>query len=177
MPAKKSTSTSQINNLKEFLVHELQDLMSVENQILQSLPYLIKQASSSKLVQALKDHLNETKKQVTRLEKIFTLIGEKKKEQHSLGIEGILKEAVELLKEKMNDSIKDAAIISVAQKVEHYEISCYGTARAHAKELAFKEVVELLTETLEEEINADKSLTKLAEGSMLFGGINTLANE
>jgi ferritin-like metal-binding protein YciE len=119
--------------------------------------------------------MNETKGHIDRLERIFDIMDEKATATHCSGIEGILKEGEELLSEHAKGLVKDAAIIAETQKVEHYEIGCYGTARAHAKELDMTEIAEILKETLDEEINADKMLSKLAQGSMFSGGLNTQA--
>jgi len=166
-----------IKSLLQFLNHEIKDLYNAEHQILETLPKLIKAATNKDLKQALKDHLKETKHQVKRLETVFELLGKKPKQQHCSGIEGILKEGDEMVEEPADSTLRDAAIIAAAQKVEHYEITSYGTARAHAKELDLAEIAALLKETLDEEAAADKKLTKIAEGSFFAAGVNRQALE
>jgi ferritin-like metal-binding protein YciE len=168
-----------IDTLNDLLKHELKDLFSAETQIIEALPAMIEAASAKELKKALQQHLAVTREQKKRLEKIQDLLGEEKLapekrgffanlfksdegEQHCKAMEGLLKEGDALLKEDMTAEVMDAAIIAAAQKVEHYEISSYGTARAFALQLKLNQVAGLLEQTLNEEYEADDSLTALA---------------
>lgn len=160
-------------SLGKLFEEELEDMLSSENQIIESLPKLINLASFPELKEALSNHLKETKHQVTRLEKIFSLLHMKAKEKHCEGMEGILREAEEMLDGQNKSATLDAAIISCAQKVEHYEMASYGTLRSFAQYLGFDdEIVDLIQETLDEEGAADKKLTKIAEGTLFSSGVN-----
>jgi ferritin-like metal-binding protein YciE len=167
-----------IDTLEELLKHELRDLYSAETQIIEALPEMIDVVMDSDLKQALQDHLNVTKKQKDRLNKIQELLGEEKTkerkgffanlfqsnegEQHCKAMEGLVKEGNALMEENMDAEVMDAAIIAAAQKIEHYEIASYGTARAYALQLQLRDVAKLLEQTLKEEYQANDSLTKLA---------------
>jgi ferritin-like metal-binding protein YciE len=165
-------------SLRELFVEELADMYSSEHQIIESLPKLIQLASFPDLKEALTKHLKETKDQVTRIEKIFSFIGLPPKEKTCEAMEGLLKEAEELVQDKTKCATLDAAIISAAQKVEHYEMASYGTLRSFAKYLNLEsDVIDLLQESLDEEGAADKKLTKIAEGSFFSSGVNKEAAE
>jgi ferritin-like metal-binding protein YciE len=165
-------------NFHQLFVDELQDMYSAENQIIAALPHMIKSAFHSDLKEALSHHLKETKHQITRLEKVFSLLELPCESKHCKGMEGILKEGKELVGHKAPSSIVDAAIISAAQKVEHYEIASYGTLCSFAKHLHLpSEVTSLLNENLDEEGSANKKLTKLADGTFFSSGINKEAVE
>jgi ferritin-like metal-binding protein YciE len=168
-----------IESLEELLKHELKDLFSAETQIIDALPKMIEAASSKDLKTALQDHLEVTKTQRDRLNDIQDLLGEQKiksskkgffanlfnsneGEEHCKAMEGLIKEGNALLGEDMSEEVMDAAIIAAAQKIEHYEISSYGTARAYALQLQLNDVAKLLETTLNEEYDADDSLTTLA---------------
>lgn len=164
-------------NLKGLLIEELHDILSSEQQIVKALPEMVKASESPDLKKAFTDHLQETKGQVQRLEKIFKLLKIQKKEKFCKGTNGLIQECKEVVKDFKNKSAtRDAALIAKAQRLEHYEISAYGTARTFASELDLNAVADLLQATLDEEGNADKKLTKLAEGGMFKKGINLLAN-
>jgi ferritin-like metal-binding protein YciE len=150
------------NSLQELYVEQLQDLYSAEQQIIKSLPKMIEAAQSEELRDALKEHLEVTRKQAERIETICEELGEEPENEKCKGMEGVLKEGSDLLKE-VSDEVKDAAIIAAAQRVEHYEMAGYGTARTYANLLGFDEAAGLLEETLEEEKEADETLTGLAE--------------
>lgn len=161
------------HDLFELFISELADMYSAEKQIVKALPKLIKSASLPELKEALTKHWNETENQVRRIEKIFTILNLKTKEKKCEGMEGLLSEADEMVGNKPKSSTLDAAIISCAQKVEHYEIASYGTLKSFAKTLGLKsEIIDLLDDTLDEETGADKKLTKIAEGSFFFSGVN-----
>lgn len=173
----KQNSLHTLDNLYEIFLNELHDLYSAENQIIEHMPKLILSASNQKLKEALQQHLQETKMQATRLKKIFQILNENSAKQSCKGMEGVLKEGQELLSKAPKGPTKDACIIAAAQKVEHYEICGYGTARAYAEQLKFDQVAHLLKETLEEEVEADKILSKIAEGSFFSTGVNKQALE
>jgi len=152
--------------LKKLLQDELEDLYDAEQQLVKALPKMAEASSSPELQRALKQHLTVTQNQVTRLEKVFEALGEKAKRKPCKGMAGIVSEGNEMLEEDLDESTMDAAIISAAQKVEHYEIASYGTVRTLAQTLGNNEVAELLEETLEEEKEADQLLTQIAESSI-----------
>jgi ferritin-like metal-binding protein YciE len=171
-------AVASIDSFHDLLINELRDLYSAEIQILEALPKLARASSNKELKQALKDHFNETRIHVERLEKIFRILNERgHREKFCEGMAGLIEEGAEILSHEMIPSLKDAAIIGAAQKVEHYEISAYGTAEAHCKLLDLDEVANLLRESLDEEAAADKKLTKIAEGSFFTTGVNTMALE
>ena len=150
--------------LKELFVDELKDIYWAEKHLAAALPKMIKGATSEDLKQTITTHLEETKNQITRLENVFESVGEKAAAKKCLAMEGLLKEATELLSDTdKGTEVRDVAIISAAQKVEHYEIASYGTLRTLAGTLGYSEAQELLDETLAEEKNADSLLTQVAE--------------
>jgi len=152
--------------LKKLLQDELEDLYDAEQQLVKALPKMAEASSSPELQRALKQHLTVTQNQVTRLEQVFEALGEKAKRKPCKGMAGIVAEGNEMLEEDLDESTLDAAIISAAQKVEHYEIASYGTVRTLAQTLGNNEAAELLEETLEEEKEADTLLTQIAESSI-----------
>ena len=154
-------------SVKDLLVDELHDILSSEEQIIAALPGMAKASNSAELKKAFESHLKETKGQVKRLEKIFKILKEARKEKFCKGTKGLIQEGKDVLKEMKKSPARDAALISKAQRIEHYEISAYGTARAFAQEIELKDVAALLQETLEEEENADKKLTSISEGGLL----------
>ena len=149
----------KIETLRDLLVEELQDLYSAETQITKALPKLAKVATDAKLKQAFEHHLEETKEQVKRLERIFEQLEESPKGKTCEGMKGLLKEGDERAGEGGEPEALDAGLISATQRVEHYEIAAYGSARTFAELLGEKEMVKLLDETLEEEKAADSKLT------------------
>jgi len=153
----------KLDSLKKLYVEELRDLYSAEKQIVKALPKMAKAASAPELRRAFEGHLQETEKQVERLETIFENLGATSRGKTCKGMEGLLEEGEELLKEKAEPEILDAALIAAAQRVEHYEMAGYGTVRTYARLLNETEAVGLLQETLDEEGETDKKLTQLAE--------------
>lgn len=151
------------NSLQELYVGELKDLYDAENQIIKALPKMIDAASSEELQNALSEHLEITRQQAKRLEQIFQNMGEKLKSEKCKGMEGLIKEGSDIISEDMDENVKDAAIISAAQRVEHYEMAGYGTVRTWANLLGEEEAEELLQQTLDEEKEADQKLNELAE--------------
>src|SRR5215218_105855 len=152
----------ETNPLEELLQDELKDLYSAENQIIKALPRMIKGSESPELKRAFERHLEETKKQVERLNQIGEELGFKLTGKKCKGMEGLIEEGKEML-EELNEENIDAGLIGAAQKVEHYEIAAYGTARTHAEMLGMRKVAKLLQQTLDEEGATDKKLTALAE--------------
>ena len=157
-------------NLREALVEEIKDIYNAEKQIVKALPKMVKGATSDELREAFESHLEETENQVTRLERVFELLDEKPRGKHCAGMAGILEEGSETLQEDAEDSVMDAMLIAGAQRVEHYEITAYGTAIAWAEALGLTEVAEVLGESLAEEKAADEKLSAIAES-----GINEAA--
>ena len=153
----------EINSLRELYVEQLRDLYDAEHQLIKALPKMAKEASSDELRQEIEEHLDQTRGQAERLEQIFEQLGERPKGKKCKGMQGLIEEGEETLDEDMEEDTNDAAIIAAAQRVEHYEISGYGTARTYANLLGEKEAAELLEETLEEEKETDQKLTELAE--------------
>lgn len=149
--------------LRELYVQELKDLYDAENQITKALPKMMKEASSDELRSALEEHLEVTTEQARRIEQIFENMGEKLKAEKCKGMQGVIAEGSDLLKEADDDDVRDAGIIASAQKVEHYEIASYGTVRTYAELLGEDEAVQLLQQTLDEEKEADQKLNALAE--------------
>ena len=153
----------KLNTLKQLYMEELRDLHSAENQLLKALPKMAKGASSEELKLAFKNHLDQTKVHVERLEEIFERLDETPKGKTCQAMKGLVEEGSEILGEDGEESVLDAGIIAAAQKVEHYEIASYGTVRTFAQLLGEDEAAELLQETLDEEGEADKLLTQLAQ--------------
>jgi ferritin-like metal-binding protein YciE len=151
------------NSLKELYVEELKDLFSAENQLTKALPKMAKAASSDELRQGFEEHLEQTQGHVQRLQQIFEQLGEKATGKKCLGMEGLIKEGAEVIGEDFGDAMMDAALISAAQRVEHYEIAGYGSVIAYAELLGESEQASLLKETLEEEKETDEKLTELAK--------------
>ncbi len=151
------------NPLEQVFFDGLRDVYNAENQILKALPKLAKTASSDELRQAFEKHLEQTRGQVDRLDQIFNMHQVKSRGKKCLGMEGIIEEGKEEMKEKLEPSAMDAVLIAAAQKVEHYEIATYGTLRTWAQELGFNQEANLLQQTLDEEGDTDKKLTRLAE--------------
>lgn len=152
-----------LNSLHALLVAELRDLYSAEKQILKALPKLIKAVTSEDLRAGLQDHLEETREQLARLEQIGSTLPAKLTGHTCEAMKGLVEEGAHLLEEESTPEVLDAAIIGACQRVEHYEIAGYGTARAFAQALGLKDVANTLQATLDEEGNANKALTKLSK--------------
>ena len=165
----------KLNTMDKLFEHELQDLLSAEQQLVEALPLMAEAANNTALKTAFKNHLKETKTHVTRLERAFKTLGKEPKAVTCKGMQGLIKEGEEIMKDASDPAIMDAGLIGAAQRVEHYEIAAYGTARAHAEALGHVELVDLLQTTLDEEGDANKLLTQLAEGRMAFAGVNEKA--
>jgi ferritin-like metal-binding protein YciE len=153
----------KIKTLHEVLVHELQDLYSAENQLTKALPKMAKAASHAELTEAFEDHLEQTKGHLERLQKALTQLEASTRGEKCKAMEGLIEEGKSTLELDATEEVRDALIIGIAQKVEHYEIAGYGTARTFARLLGEDKVASLLEDTLEEEAEADQKLTKIAE--------------
>jgi ferritin-like metal-binding protein YciE len=152
-----------LESLHDLYVDELKDLYNAENQLLKALPRMAKAANHPNLQAAFTEHLEVTRGQVERLERIFKELGEKPTGKKCKAMEGLIEEGKELLEEEAEPSVLDAALICAAQKVEHYEMAGYGCVRTFAGLLGYTDAAELLQETLNEEGEADHKLTELAE--------------
>lgn len=152
----------KLSTLEKLFEDQLKDLHSAEAQLLKALPRIAKRASSEKLSAAIEHHLEETQTQYERLQKIGEILGIRLSGKKCAAMEGLLEEGKEVLEADGEDAIIDAAIIASAQRVEHYEIGSYGTARTLAENLNYGDVAELLQETLDEEAAADEKLTSIA---------------
>src|SRR5919199_6774720 len=154
-----------MDSLQGLLEDEIKDLYSAENQIIRALPRISKAVQNEELRQALEQHLEVTRGQVQRLEQAAQQLGIKPRGKKCVGMEGLLAEGNELLAERRDadPDVLDAGIIGAAQKVEHYEIAAYGTARTHAQQLGNRQVAQLLQQTLDEESQANEQLTQIAE--------------
>ena len=152
----------KMKSLEDLLVHELKDLLSAEKQLVKALPKMAKGATNEELRTAFEEHLEQTKVHIERLEQVFEKLGKSARAEHCDAMEGLVEEGGKVLEEDMADDVRDAALIAAAQKVEHYEIASYGTARTFAQLLGHAEVANLLQETLDEEGETDHRLTDLA---------------
>jgi ferritin-like metal-binding protein YciE len=155
----------KLNSLHDLYISELQDLYDAEHRIIKALPKMVEAANSPDLRDALEQHLEETRLQAQRLEQIFSELDESPKGKKCKGLEGIIDEGEDVI-DDVDDAppaVGDAALIGAAQRVEHYEIAAYGTVRTFARQLGYEQQAELLNQTLQEEGNADKKLTSLAE--------------
>lgn len=148
--------------LKELYVDELKDIYNAENQLVKALPKMAKAATSPELRTGFEEHLEQTRGHVQRLEQIFKALGEKPTGKKCKGMEGLVEEGSEMMEEDFDDDVMDAALISAAQRVEHYEIAAYGTVRTYAELLGENNAVSLLEQTLEEEKETDQKLSDLA---------------
>ncbi len=159
----------KIKTMEDLLVHDLQDLLSAENQLVEALPKMAAAANSAALKKAFNDHLKQTKTHVTRLDSALKQMGKGPGREKCKGMAGLIEEGESAMEDVTDPETLDAALIGAAQRVEHYEIAGYGTARAHAETLGMKDMADLLQTTLDEEGEANKLLTQLAEGRMTAG--------
>ncbi len=160
----------KIQTLHDLLISELRDLYSAETQLVKALPRMVRAAASEELRTAFEEHLEQTRGHVERLEEIFASLDAKAKGKKCHAMEGLIEEAQEYIKSKPAEEVIDAGLIACAQKVEHYEIAGYGTVCSWAEQLGQNNVLGLLQQTLEEEKETDKRLTRLAES-----GLNQMA--
>jgi ferritin-like metal-binding protein YciE len=156
----------KLDSLDDLFVHELKDLLSAEKQLVKALPNMAKGASSETLKEAFENHLEQTKGHVERLEQIFEVLGKSARAEHCKAMEGLITEGSDLLEEEGDATVKDAALIGAAQRVEHYEIAAYGTTRTLAELLGQDQAVNLLQQTLDEEKETDEKLTELAHSEL-----------
>ncbi len=163
---------TMVSTLEDLYVEELRELYDAEQQVLEALPKLMTAATNLELKEGFRDHIRETQDQVRRLEEIFDDLGESPAGAHCKGIEGLIEECDEILEMTTNPEVRDAALISAAQRIEHYEIAGYGTVRSYAKQLGHDFAASKLKETLDQESKTDKELTKIAEGTLFTGGVN-----
>ena len=159
-----------LDSLQNLFVTELKDIYNGEKQLVTALPRISKAARSPQLAEAITKHLKETEGHVVRLEQIFQSLGLAVRGKKCKGMEGLLEEGKEIMEEEGQESVRDAALISAAQKVEHYEMAAYGCLRSYAQILGHNDAAKLLEQTLKEEEAADEKLNELAEG-----GINEAA--
>jgi ferritin-like metal-binding protein YciE len=159
-----------LDSLEKLFIEELKDVYNAEKQLTRALPRMAKAALSPQLQQAFTTHLRETEGQIQRLERVFKELGQAARGKKCKGMEGLLEEGKEVLEEKGEPAVKDAALIASAQRVEHYEIAAYGCLRTYASLLGYSEAERLLQQNLQEEEAADKKLTQLGES-----GINDAA--
>jgi len=155
-----------IKTMDDLFVHTLRDIYYAEKQITKALPDMIEKASDPQLKQGFQTHLRETENHVKRLDQVFDLIGKKAQGVDCPAIDGIIKEANEVVGEVDKKQVMDAALIAAAQAVEHYEMTRYGTLMAWAKQLGRSDVITLLNQTLDEEKATDKKLTAMAESQV-----------
>ncbi|MGZ3901123.1 MAG: YciE/YciF ferroxidase family protein [Bacteroidia bacterium] len=154
------------STLMKLFENELKDIYWAEKALVKAIPKMIKKATSEELTEALEIHLEETENQVKKVERVFESIDKKPLAKKCEAMDGLIKEAEQIMKESEEGAMRDAGIISAAQKIEHYEIASYGTLRSFAKTLGLNEAVTLLEEILGEEKTADKKLTKVAESTI-----------
>ncbi len=161
-----AVESPKLESLRDLLVEELKDLYSAETQLVEALPKMAQAAGSQELKSAFETHLKETKEQVNRLEQACQQLGENPKGETCEAMKGLVREASHYLKAQGKPEVIDAALIGAAQRVEHYEIAGYGTARTLARQVGETQIAELLNTTLQEEGEADKKLTAIAESSV-----------
>jgi ferritin-like metal-binding protein YciE len=152
----------ELETLKDLYIHELKDLYSAEKQLIRALPKIAKAATNQQLAAGFKQHLEETKEHAVRLEKILKDLGHSTRGPKCKGMEGLVAEGEEMIEEEGDEEVRDAGLISAAQRVEHYEIAGYGCARTYAELLGEKAAAKVLQQTLDEEGATDKKLTQLA---------------
>lgn len=150
----------------KLFVDQLKDMYNAEKQIVRALPKMARAAHSPELRSALEEHLEITQEQVSRLEEVFETMGHRAAGKTCKGMQGLIEEGQEIVEEDLAPDVRDAGMIAAAQKVEHYEIAAYGTLRTLAQMKGDQRVAELLQQTLDEEYEADKRLTRLAESSV-----------
>jgi ferritin-like metal-binding protein YciE len=158
----------EMESLQDLMIEEMRDLYNAETQLTKALPKMAKKASNPQLRKAFETHLRETEGHVQRLQKIFDKLGKKPTGKKCAAMAGLVEEGKEMMGEDMDDETMDAALISIAQKVEHYEIASYGTVRTWAQLMGDDQTAKLLQQTLDEEGKTDKLLTEIAESAVNF---------
>ena len=164
------------HSLKDVLQEQLEDLHSAETQLVDALPKMAQAANHDELRKAFEHHLDETREHVKRLDEALGELGVSKPTEVCKGMKGLIAEGEELMKKDGDPTAKDAALIGAAQRVEHYEIAGYGTARQLADDCGFDGIRDLMDQTLDEESQADTLLTKIATGGMFKSGVNQAAS-
>jgi ferritin-like metal-binding protein YciE len=159
-------TSTKLETLNDLFVHQIKDLYDAEQRLTEAIPKMAGKAQSADLKAAFEHHLTETKGHVARLEKVFDLIETKAATETCDAMKGLISEGEEVLEASGDAAVIDAALIAAAQRVEHYEMAGYGTARTLANQLGLTQVSQLLQQTLEEEASADEKLTQIAEGSV-----------
>lgn len=160
--------SSAAEGLRELFVDSLKDIYWAEKALTKALPKMAKNATSEDLINTINDHLTVTEDQVSRLEQVFDLIGEKASAKKCEAMEGLIKEGESIMEETQQGPVRDAGIIAASQKIEHYEIATYGTLAAFAQTLGEDEALQLLQQTLDEEKQADTLLTEVAYNNINF---------
>ena len=158
--------SNEFNSLKDLFINQIEDLYDAENRLTKALPKMAEAANSPQLRQAIQSHLTETLEHVSRLETIFREINVEPKRETCEAMKGLIAEGEEMIKAKGDPDVKDAALIAAAQRVEHYEMSGYSTARTFAQRLGLTQAANLLQQTLNEEVAADKKLTQVGESAV-----------
>lgn len=157
---------AELNSLQDLFANQIEDLYDAENRLIEALPKMADAAQSPQLKSAFESHLEETRGHVGRLEQVFEALGQPPKRETCQAVKGLIAEGEEAIKAKGDPAVRDAALIAAAQRVEHYEMAGYGTARTLATQLAYDRPATLLQETLQEEKEADRKLTTIAESSV-----------
>lgn len=170
-------TTPSLHSLRELFIHELRELHSAERQLIEALPKMAEAASRSRLERAFNTHLKETRSHAQRLEGIFDSLEKEPTGEKSEAMTKLIDPALEITRQEGQEAVQDAALISAAQRIEHYEISGYGTARTHAEELGLDTATNVLDAILSEEKSADKTLNQMALGGWLSEGVNIEARE
>ncbi len=168
---------TRFTSLKEALEYELRDLYNAERQLVAALPKVLDCASFGELKQAISSHLQETRGHVARLERIFEILGVSPGSDSCEAMQGLLEEGEEVMEAQGDARVKDALLIGAAQRIEHYEMAAYGTARAFAQNLGYSDIADILQQTLDEEGAANEKLTSIAEDGWFSTGVNTEARK
>jgi ferritin-like metal-binding protein YciE len=167
----------QLNTLNDVLEEQLTDLYSAEQQLITALPKMAQAASSAELRQAFETHLQETRGHFERLQELLPTLGFQTGGETCEAMQGLIKEGDKVVRAQGDPNAKDAALIAAAQRVEHYEIAAYGTARTLADQLDLDDAKDILDQTLDEESHADSLLTKIATGGLFKSGVNQQATQ
>jgi len=158
--------SESLNSFDDLFSHQLEDVYDAENQLIDALPKMADAASSSELKNAFNTHLMETRDHAKRLEQVFGMLGKEPSRTTCPAMKGLVKEGSEVISATGDSNVKDAGLIAAAQRVEHYEIAAYGTLRSLAQQVGRQDVARILQQTLDEEGEADKKLTRIAESSV-----------
>ncbi len=158
--------SNEFNNLNDLFIQQLEDLYDAEKRLTDALPKMAEAATSMELKNAFNMHLDQTRNHVTRLEQVFQQIGAEPKRETCAAMKGLITEGQEMIDAKGDDKVRDAALIAAAQRVEHYEMAGYGTVRTFAQQLGYSQVAQTLQRTLDEEGEADRKLSQIAESNI-----------